>query len=94
MMKQLLSKRDKKKLSNGRIEELKPKLPKKWRKMVVAIAPEYDTLQGTTLMQNFHQGRSTDENLLNIWEIIIAEDGKKEKRTKQSQSRAKIAFPV
>jgi hypothetical protein len=94
MTKQLLTPRDKLNLSNGRREQLKPKLPKNWRKLVVAIAPEYDSLDGATLMQNVHQGRSNDDNLLDIWERIINDDKAQElvikRRVTKALNRANI----
>ena len=96
-MKQLLTPRDKTNLLSGRRERLKPELPKNWRKLVVAIAPEYDSLDGGTLMQNVHQGRSTDENLLDLWERIINENKAQQvsakKRKTQALNRQKVAIP-
>ena len=98
MSKQLLTPRDKVNLSNGRREILKPELPKNWRKLVIEIAPEYDSLDGATLMQNVHQGRSNDDNLLDLWERIISEERTKKlsnkRREQQALKRQKVAIPA
>ena len=98
MASKLTTPRKAKNLSNGKWAVLKPQLPADWRRRLIVIAPEYDSLEGATLMQNVHQGRSKDENVLNLWEKIISDyDNEKkqaEKRKAKAIKRAKIIIPT
>ncbi len=97
MASQLTTPRKRQNLSNGKWTLLKPQLPADWRKRLIAIAPEYDSLEGATLMQNVHQGRSKDETILTLWEKIIddyqAEKAVREKRAANVLKRVKINIP-
>lgn len=98
MANQFTTPRKRQNLSNGKWSVLKPQLPADWRKRLIAISPEYDSLEGATLMQNVHQGRSKDESILMLWEKIIddyvAEKAEKEKRVSKVLKRVKINIPT
>lgn len=98
MTKQLITPRKRQNLSNGKLTGLKPLLPVDWRQRLIKIAPEYDSLAGATLMHNVHQGRSMDDNILNLWEQIINDYEKEkataEKRKASALKRAKIKIPT
>ena len=94
----ILGPRERQKLLSGRRDKLIDLLPDDWKVRTIRIAPEYDTKRGSDLMTNVRFKKSNDENLMNVWEQVIAEAKQEGDRTarrnKQAKSRAKIAFPV
>lgn len=65
--------RDKKNLLFGRVEAIKSKLPKDWRKRLAIQFPEYDSLEMADLLSRVHSLRAADESLTIILETIASD---------------------
>lgn len=63
---------EKKKLLRERVAAIKDKLPKNYRGIIIRQYPQYDTQQGAFLISNVVKLSSTDEELTEILEQIVA----------------------
>ena len=65
--------RETKNLLFGRIQTIKNKLPKDWRKYLAQKHPEYDSLEMADFVSRVHSLRAADETLTVILETIAGD---------------------